>query len=77
MANEKYNGWVNYETWNVGMWIANDEGLYRFARECGSYAAFAGAMIQMGNPATDDGVAYDDDRLDLEELEECVKDLAS
>jgi hypothetical protein len=24
---EKYNGWTNYETWAVGLWIDNDEGL--------------------------------------------------
>ena len=24
-----YNGWTNYETWNVALWVDNDEGLYR------------------------------------------------
>ena len=24
-----YNGWTNYETWNVALWIGSDEGLYR------------------------------------------------
>lgn len=39
IANEKrYNGWTNYETWNVKLWIDNDEGSYRYygelAQEC-------------------------------------------
>jgi len=27
-----YNGWVNYETWLVALWIDNDQGLYEEAR---------------------------------------------
>lgn len=26
---EEYNGWTNYETWNVHLWITNEEGIYR------------------------------------------------
>lgn len=25
---EKYNGWSNYPTWNVKLWIDNEEGIY-------------------------------------------------
>ena len=24
----EYNGWTNYETWNVKLWLDNDEGTY-------------------------------------------------
>lgn len=27
-----YNGWPNYETWNVALWFDNDEALYRIRR---------------------------------------------
>ena len=26
-----YNGWKNYNQWNVVLWINNDESLYFFA----------------------------------------------
>lgn len=38
MVNEKYNGWANYETWCVNLWLTNDEKSYNqvhsMAREC-------------------------------------------
>ncbi len=26
----KYNGWTNYETWNVALWLGNEEGSSRY-----------------------------------------------
>ena len=26
MSDDKYNGWSNYETWNLAIWIDSDEG---------------------------------------------------
>ncbi len=35
---EKYNGWTNYETWNVALWIDNEQGSCSYwrgvAQEC-------------------------------------------
>jgi hypothetical protein len=28
-----YNGWSNYETWCVNLWIENDQGMYSFAQD--------------------------------------------
>ena len=28
-----YQGWTNYETWAVSLWLDNDEGLYYEVRE--------------------------------------------
>jgi len=30
---KRYNGWSNYETWNVKLWMDNDEGSYHYWQE--------------------------------------------
>ena len=51
-----YQGWSNYETWNVALWIQNDYPLYCLARECGDYQTFLEALLN----STPDGVAFSD-----------------
>ena len=29
MSEQGYNGWTNYETWNIALWLDNEEPLYR------------------------------------------------
>lgn len=72
-----YNGWKNYETWNVALWLGNDEGLYNLAREAKTYSATVDSLRELGYTETPDGVSYTDSGLDLEALEECVEEMRS
>ena len=33
MANTTYQGWTNYETWAVNLWLDNEEGVHDYWRE--------------------------------------------
>lgn len=75
-----YNGWKNYETWNVALWLGNDEELYRIARRAASgtrtpYRDTVEALARHGITATPDGVAYDDADLSLSELNQALREL--
>ena len=75
-----YNGWENWETWNVSLWIANDEALYAIAvsyAESAVYPSFNDFIRAEGleNFVTPDGVAFTDDSLGLEELDEFIQEL--
>lgn len=82
---ERYNGWANYETWNVALWIGNDEGLYSLAKDArrgkvrNQYAAFVEMMKEFAPSEiayqTPDGVAWEDSGLDTDELDEMMEEL--
>ena len=73
LLSTEYNGWENYETWNVALWINNDEGLYDIAREAGSYQDFV-ASISEFMTETLDGVRFDDPAVNVIELNSEVFD---
>jgi hypothetical protein len=82
-----YNGWANYETWNVSLWMQNDEFLYNTAKACVEYCGdnetpwqkFQRCMIdgQIGRMLgkTRDGVKWNDPKIDAEAINEMMADL--
>ena len=44
---EKYNGWNDWTTWNVALWIRNDECYYNIAKDCKDYMDFLYEMQYM------------------------------
>ena len=77
MTDSTYNGWANYSTWNVALYIQNDEGLYQWAKEYRhhGYESFAESLSELGSQVTPDGVSWTHPELDTEELDEMMAEL--
>ena len=71
-----YNGWKNHATWNVALWIQNDEGLYNFAKDFNSYGEFQQTLRDVALTETPDRVALNDSALDIERLDELIREIA-
>lgn len=68
-----YMGYRNYETYNVALWIANDEPWHQMACLSRDYLAFRDTMRGIGKLETPDEVALNDSALDLDALNELVE----
>ena len=80
-----YNGWTNYETWNVSLYINNEYGIYMTAldwvkdrqwdKQSVDYDVFCHTLTELFGDKTPDGVSWDDDNLNREELSEMLLEL--
>ena len=87
LTDTSYNGYVNYETWNVALYIQNDEFLYNTAKACVEYCGenetpydkFVRCMMegQIGRflGSTGDSVRWDDDNIDRDKINEMMEEL--
>ena len=73
------NGWSNYETWNVALWIQNDEGLYEFAKDykraLHPYGDLIYSLLECGVKETPDGIPYSHPNIDRDEINEMIAEL--
>ena len=76
MNTNTFNGWANYETWNVSLWINNDEGLNTLAMEAGDYDTFINMAAEAMYFETADGVDLTNKKIDKEAINELVFDFA-
>ena len=72
---EKYNGWTDWTTWNVALWINNEESIYNIAKDCNDYLDFLWEMQAMcGFYSTPDGADYGE--ANIEEMNELIKEIS-
>ena len=64
------NGWTNWETWNVAMWIGNDEMLNRIMTLSakGDWDMFKSLAMKFGITKTPDGVSFEAPEVNQDEL---------
>jgi hypothetical protein len=76
LTDRTYNGWTNYETWNVALWLQNDPGLYDLAREYCTYDVLTEVLyLEYGVKETADGVKFNDPKINRIEMNEMLQDL--
>jgi hypothetical protein len=70
LTDQTYNGWTNYETWNVVLWIENDEDLYNLVNqfEIACYEDLLDVLYDCGSKETPDGVKWNDPKINRAEI---------
>ena len=70
-----YNGWANWETWNVALWLQNDEAMYDVARRYDRYDALIPRLERQFGQMTPDGARWMNPCIDTAALDEMLAEL--
>jgi hypothetical protein len=73
-----YNGWANYHTWNVALWIGSDEIIYQHAKENQNlgYRKWAKRWIdEFEEYITGDGISWLSDEVNTDEMDLMLSEL--
>jgi hypothetical protein len=70
LTDTTYNGWTNYETWNVVLWIGNDAGIQDAIeeRDICCYEELLELFYECGSKETGDGVKWNDPKINRAEI---------
>ena len=72
---ETMNGWTNYETWNVALWIRNEFEFYAVALACGDYREFLAAIADSDvGLTTPDGVPWFSSAINHAEIDSMIEE---
>jgi hypothetical protein len=65
-----YSGWTNYKTWNVVLWIENDESIQDYIEryDVCCYEELLEAFYDHGSIQTPDGVMWNDPEINRAEI---------
>ena len=69
-----FNGWANWETWNVALWIQNDERTYNLAQKFTRYNALIPHLEMLWGQMTPDGARWMDAKINTDELDDMLTD---
>ena len=87
MTDTTYNGWTNYETWNVALWLDNDRYYYDLMM-MQSVKTFKDFLEKLQSPLrsnldanwdyknfTGDQVSWNDPKINIQEINEKIMEL--
>lgn len=75
LTDTTYNGWANWATWNVALWIQNDDYTYKVARQYDRYDALIPRLEMIWGQMTPDGARWMDGQINTAELDAMLADL--